>query len=447
MLPVSIAAPWILALGIGLIAATLVLSRAARHHLSLGRRRTSLILRTLILSALVLALAGLRLELPVDRLTTVFVVDLSDSVGSAGQETALAYVRDALKARPGGDQAAVVAFGREALVERLPGELAEIDRISSVPSRSATDVGGALRLASALFPDETQKRIVLVSDGNDTTGRGPSEAALASARGVRIETYAVGLGGADEVIIQRLDTPDTARVGEDITATVTISSTVAQPATVRLFGDGTQVGVKTVDLDAGLTRVVFTVNATEAGFHTFRAVVEAQKDTFSQNDRADSDTIVKGDPRILLVSGSVLASANLSEALKAERQNVDVISPDSMPTDLAALASYDSIVLVDVPADALGKARMDALQVYVRDVGHGLVMVGGPDSYGAGGYARTPMEETLPVEMDVRDRNMQPDIAMVVVIDESGSMDACHCYTANRDRGSAIAGVPKVDIG
>jgi len=130
MLPVSIAAPWILALGIGLIAATLVLSRAARHHLSLGRRRTSLILRTLILSALVLALAGLRLELPVDRLTTVFVVDLSDSVGSAGQETALAYVRDALKARPGGDQAAVVAFGREALVERLPGELAEIDRIS-----------------------------------------------------------------------------------------------------------------------------------------------------------------------------------------------------------------------------------------------------------------------------------------------------------------------------
>ena len=49
--------------------------------------------------------------------------------------------------------------------------------------------------------------------------------------------------------------------------------------------------------------------------------------------------------------------------------------------------------------------------------------------------------------MDVRDRNRQPDIALVVVIDESGSMDACHCNTANRDRGAAIAGVPKVDIG
>ncbi len=447
MLPVSIAEPWILALGLGLIAATLILSRAARHHLSLGRRRTSLVLRTVILSALVLALAGLRLELPVDRLTTVFVVDLSDSVGSAGQESALAYVRRALEERPDGDQAAVVAFGREALVERLPGELDAIDRLSSVPSRSATDVGGALRLASALFPDETQKRIVLVSDGNDTTGRGQSEAALAAARGIRIETYEVGLGGADEVIVQRLATPSTARVGEEITAQVTISSTVAQPATVRLFGDGAQIGVEQVQLERGLTRVVFTVRATEAGFHTFRAVVEAEQDTFSQNDRADSDTIVKGDPRILLVSGSSLASANLGAALAAERQDVDIVTPDEVPTDLAQLAGYDSIVLVDVPADALGKERMEALQVYVRDVGRGLVMIGGQESYGAGGYARTPLEETLPVEMDVRDRTMQPDIALVVVIDESGSMDACHCNTANRDRGTAISGIPKVDIG
>ena len=74
-------------------------------------------------------------------------------------------------------------------------------------------------------------------------------------------------------------------------------------------------------------------------------------------------------------------------------------------------------------------------------------MIGGQGSYGAGGYSRTPIEAALPVDMEVRDRNRQPDIALVVVIDESGSMDACHCNTANRDRGTAIAGIPKVDIG
>ena len=62
-------------------------------------------------------------------------------------------------------------------------------------------------------------------------------------------------------------------------------------------------------------------------------------------------------------------------------------------------------------------------------------MIGGHKSFGAGGYKRTPLEEALPVDMDVRDRNKQPDIALVVVIDKSGSMDACHCNTANRDSG------------
>ena len=117
-----------------------------------------------------------------------------------------------------------------------------------------------MRLASALFPDETQKRIVLISDGNDTTGQGQSEAALAASQGVRIETYAIGLGGADEVHPADAAHPQgMARVGDDIQADATISSTVAQPATVRLYADGSQVGVQQVQLAAGLTRVSFSV--------------------------------------------------------------------------------------------------------------------------------------------------------------------------------------------
>jgi len=241
--PFTIARPELLAVGLIVLVVTLSLSLAARHHLAKGRRRLSLVLRTVILASLVLALAGFQLVWPVDRLTTVFVVDLSDSVGQAGRDSALSFVRDSLEERPEGDKAAVVAFGGEALVERLPAELTDLDRFASVPATSATDIGGALRLASALFPDDTQKRIVLVTDGNDTTGLGQSEASLAGARGVQVETYEVGLGAADEVIVQRVHSPATARVGEDIQIEVTVSSTVAQPATVRLFGDGAQIGV------------------------------------------------------------------------------------------------------------------------------------------------------------------------------------------------------------
>ncbi len=103
----------------------------------------------------------------------MFVVDLSDSVGNAGREDALAFLRETLKEKPDGDVAGIVAFGKDALVERLPSELKDIDRIASAPVKSATDIGAALRLATALFPDDAQKRIVLLSDGNDTTGLGP----------------------------------------------------------------------------------------------------------------------------------------------------------------------------------------------------------------------------------------------------------------------------------
>ena len=343
--------------------------------------------------------------------------------------------------------AGIVAFGKQALVERLPSDLTEIDRIASVPVKSATDIGAALRLATALFPDDAQKRIVLLSDGNDTTGGGQAEAALAAAQGVRIETRRIGPGSIDEVLVERLTTPSTARLGESIEAVAEIRSTVAQPATVRLFADGALLKTQAVDLAAGVTRITFDVTPTEAGFHTFRAVVEAARDTFSQNDRADSNTIVKGEPRTLVLAGDDKVAAELVAALKSQGQTVDTIVPEALPTDFASLASYDSVVLVDVPRLRLSDRQLAALQVYVRDLGKGLVMIGGPESYGAGGYQKTPLEEALPVDMGVRDRQKQPDIALVVVIDQSGSMAACHCNTFNAGHGSGIAGVRKVDIG
>ena len=443
-------APLALLLLIPALGLTFALHAAARRRTGIGRRRVALLVRTLLLSALVFALAGFRLVLPVDRLATVFVVDLSDSVGEAGREDALAFLRESVALMPEGDVAGIVGFGKGALVERLPAEVRDVDRIASTPVRSATDIGAALRLASALFPDDAQKRIVLLSDGNDTTGQGQSEAALAAARGIQVETKVIGLGGAQEVLVQRLTTPSTSRIGEEIEVVADIDSTVAQPATVRLFANGEQVGVKPVELEVGTNRVTFSVKPSEAGFLRFRVRVEAAQNTFSQNDRADSNTIVKGEPRILVVTGDEDVAAELVGALKVERQDVDTTPAAGLSADPLTLATYDSIVLVDVPRPSLTDRQMLALQVYVRDLGKGLVMIGGPQSYGAGGYTDTPIEETLPVDMGVRDRQKQPDIALVVVIDKSGSMDACHCNSFNGGQGgpgAGMAGVRKVDIG
>ncbi len=432
-----------------LLAVVVGLYLASRRRLGRGRRRAALAVRVLLLSALVAALAGLQLVLPVDRLAVVYVVDMSDSVGTAGREESLAYLRESLAAREDDDVAGIVAFGGDALVERLPAELAEIDRLASTPVKGATDIGAALRLAGALFPDDAQKRIVLLSDGNDTTGTGQTEAALAAARGIEVQTHLTGLGGGDEVLVERVTAPSTARLGETVEVTADVSSTVAQPATVRLFVNGDLAATRDVTLAKGANRVAFEFESTEAGFLRFRVVVEAARDTFNQNDRADGNTIVKGEPRILVVKGDEDVAQQLVGALETERQQVDQLIPEALPEDLAALTDYDSIVLVDVPRIRLTDKALAALQVYVRDLGRGLVTIGGPRAYGAGGYTDTPLEETLPVDMGVRDRQKQPDVALVVVIDKSGSMDACHCNNFGNGigGGAGIAGVKKVDIG
>ena len=439
---------WLLLL-IPALLITFVPHLAARRRIGTARRRAALGVRTVIVAALVFALGGFQLVLPVDRLATVFVVDLSDSVGTPGRESALAFLRESLAVMPEGDTAGVVAFGKDALVERLPEELRQIERIRSTPVTAATDIGGALRLAAALFPDEMQKRIVLISDGNDTTGRGQQEAALAATRGIQVETRVIGLENRDEVLVERVQAPSTARLGETIEVIGSVVSSVDQAAVVRLYADGQLVATQGTDLKAGANRLVFEVKPAEAGFHTFRMVVEAARDTFSQNNRADANTIIKGEPRILVLAGNADVAAELVAALRTEKQNVDSIVPEALPTDFASLASYDSVVLVDVPRIRMSDRQLAALQVYVRDLGRGLVMVGGPDSFGAGGYTKTQLEETLPVDMGVRNRQQQPDVALVVVIDKSGSMDACHCNTFNGGNGGGgqLQGVRKVDIG
>ena len=443
---ISFDAPLALLLLPPLVAIVIALHLASRRRLGKARRRLALGVRLVLLSLLVFALAGFQLVLPVDRMAVVYVVDLSDSVGTAGREESLAFLRESLEAKNDEDVAGIVAFGGDALVERLPSDLAEIDRIASTPVRGATDIGAALRLAGALFPDDAQKRIVLLSDGNDTTGSGQTEAALAAARGIQVQTHLTGLAGADEVLVERLTGPSTARIGEVIQVSADVTSTVAQPATARLFVNGELAATEPVALVEGANRIDFEFEAADAGFLRFRVVLEAARDTFNENDRADANTIVKGEPRVLVVKGDEDVAQQLVGALETEQQTVDEVIPEALPADLAGLADYDSIVLVDVPRLRLSDAQLTALQVYVRDLGRGLVTIGGPRAYGAGGYTDTPLEETLPVDMGVKDREKQPDVALVVVIDKSGSMDACHCNSFNGG-GAGMQGVKKTDLG
>ncbi len=424
-----------------------VLGVVAPRRLGRGRFWASLLLRTLLFVALVGSIAGTQLVRRVDQLTTVFLVDSSDSVDPQARARAEQFIRDALATMPDGDRAGIVVFGENALVERAPSPEQGLRRLLSVPVVSRTNIGEAISLGLALLPADTQNRMVLLSDGGENAGDVRAALDLAASRGVPIEVVSLDQPGATDLVqLSDLRAPSQVRKGQTVNLEVVVDSSVAAPATLRIRAGEELVSEQGIDLEVGRQTFSFPLEADADGFVRYEAEIEVADDTRRQNNAAAALVDVQGEPRVLVVEGTPGDAGNLEDALTAARMNPTVTTPQSMPTALADLGGYDAVVLVNVHAGALPPGAMQTLPGYVRDLGRGLVMIGGDRSFGVGGYSRTPIEAALPVDMEVKDKQRRPDVALVFVIDKSGSMAACHCAGPNMGEAQVAGGVQKVDI-
>jgi uncharacterized membrane protein/Mg-chelatase subunit ChlD len=408
-----------------------------------------LALRAFLLTLVVLALAGVQLRLRADTLTAVFVLDVSDSMDADAQKAGENFIREAIQSMPPTDRAAVVVFGEEALVERLATEDGTLPGIASIPLTTRTDIASALQLALALFPDEGAKRMVLLSDGRENLGRALDQAELAAAHDIQLTYVSLPVEeGEVEVLVEALLAPGEVRQGQAFDLTVVIHSSERIGATLRVLADGTLIHARNVQLTEGNNRFTIPIEAEHAGFRRFRAQIIPDDDTRLQNNEASAFTVIHGPPHVLIVEGRPGEGENLADALRAAQAEVTLLPPERMPTTLPELASYEAVVLANVPALALPPGVMDTLPIYVHDLGKGLVMTGGDQSFGAGGYLRTPLEKALPVYMDVRTKEEMANLALVMAIDSSGSMGRCHCDDPdlNQTYTRQEVGQPKVDI-
>jgi uncharacterized membrane protein/secreted protein with Ig-like and vWFA domain len=393
---------------------------------------SSLGLRSALILALVLGLAGTQIVRPVEDITTVFLIDSSDSVSPSARSQAEQFVNNALKAMRTEDRAAVVVFGENALVDRAPSNLQNLGRLSSAPIASRTNIEQAIQLGLALFPADTQKRLVLISDGGENDGKALEAVRLAATNNIPIDIVNLSNPSDDEVLISELRAPSQVRAGQQFQLETTVESSVDQDAILRIFQDQTLIREDSVQLKEGINTFQLPITADQQGFQRFRAQIEPLRDGRVQNNEASTIVRFQGPPQVLLVASAPDEAANLEAALQAANVNASTVSPIAMPTELASMSSYDAIVLVNVRARDLPERAMVNLPIYVRDLGKGLLMIGGRSSFGVGGYSRSPIEEALPVYMDVRNREERPNLALVFIIDKSGSMDACHCSGPDR---------------
>jgi uncharacterized membrane protein len=423
-----------------------------------------LALRVFLLILLILSLAGIQVRTPTDILTVVFVLDVSDSISPEDRDHGEAIIREALQNMPQGDKAAIVVFGEQALIEQLISETRNIPEIASVPITTRTDIESALQLALALFPDEGAKRIVLLSDGRQNIGEAIDQAEISAAHGIDLSFVPLGnRGGEGEVLIENLEAPVSVRQGQNFQLMAVIHSDLSTDADLRVLADGRLVQSLNVNLDPGNNRFKIPIESSESGFRRFSAQIIPDIDTRLQNNQSSAFTVVYGPPHILIVVNySSESSQNINEtsfdiekspdafarALEAAKMQVTTLPANQMPINLSALADFDAIILLDVPATSIPVESMYALNTYVRDLGRGLLMTGGEQSFGAGGYLRTPIEEALPVYMDVRNKEQQANLALVLAVDKSGSMGRCHCDDPdlNQSYTRQESGQPKVDI-
>ncbi len=386
-----------------------------------GRDITSLILRVVILLLVILALAGAQAAQAADKLAVVFLVDMSDSVGST--ERQVEFIRDAMQNMRPEDEAAVVVFGANALVERPMSSVREISAIRSTPLTGNTDLQEAISLALALFPSNAAKRIIILSDGLQTVGDAEIAARRAAATDVEISYMPFVRDRVPEVLVSDVRVPTSVSAGQLFDLSLTVNAEVATPAAITVFAGGSIIHRQDVNLREGVNHFALTLESGESGFRDFRVQVDpVGSDNFYQNNGLAAFSRVVGSPRVLVVTQDADESRNLIAALEDQGLLVDVVGANDLPIGIAALADYNTVILDNIPATLMSNDRMETLQTYVRDLGGGLVAVGGEDAFAPGGYFQTPLEEILPVYMQIRDQQRLPQITLAYVIDRSGSM-------------------------
>ncbi len=409
-------------LGAGAIALALVFFTWWRlaPPLPPNRARLSLGLRILIVLLLTGSLSGFQFQTTPAAQSLIVAADLSASVQTA-LDVETATVQRILAERKGDDRAGLLSFGRDPQVEVNVSSDPQFAYFQSQPNRNYTDVAAALQLAGSILPTNTRRHIVVVSDGQANLGDAVGEARLLHAEGVRVDTVALPVPTGPEAYVDGLGSPSTLGQGEQAPVQAVIVSNVATTATVRWFLDNTLLTASQVALVNGETTVSQTVKPAVPGFHTVRVVIDPVRDTYSENNVGEALIQVVGPARVLLVEQATGEAASLEAALRSTGILETTITPEQLPKSAADLAAYQSVVLVNIPASSLGADGMALLQAATRDLGTGLVVIGGSDSYGPGGYAGTPLETTLPVQIELPQDIKKPPVAVMLVLETTES--------------------------
>ena len=407
------------------------------------QRILSAFLRIAFVALLALGLSRLARTATTQKVCTVYLVDVSESVPDAAIEDARAEIKKGLDAKPEDALVRVITFAKRPRVVPIADDAKEspklerhdLDATAAADPKNAakrtglgaaTDLASAMQLAYGQFPSGYLRRAVILTDGVQTDGDILAEANRARDFGVKIFTIPYHRPVPGEVALRDLRVPEKVRVGEPFNLHANIFS--SRPQKVRAtLKQGEAIngldGIRTLDLKPGDNDVTFKSVVRVAGEVTYALdLSDIPEDRFKENNRFAVSVAVPGRPTVLYAEGNPARASYLASALSAQEFDVDIRSPREIPSSIRELERYDFVILSDAPAEAVSLTQQDAIESYVRDLGGGFLFAGGEAGFGLGGWSHTTVERILPVRMDAEKRRDEPQVAMVLVLDRSGSM-------------------------
>jgi Mg-chelatase subunit ChlD len=411
---------------------TILLARRRLRSSTGPLRAVAIGLRLALFGALALALMQPTLRLTGKARAVVFAVDVSDSMQPDQQLWARAWVQTAARTLPPGSHWHIIEFGERA-------QLVGADGVSiNHPPGSATDLAAALRMAGAVLAGEPglAPEVVLLSDGWENAARpataaggvaqlAPLGASEALPPGIAVSYVSPPpTSGAAPAVVRGLDVPGTIRLGEPVEVSVDIQATETVAGRVRLFVDGSPVAEGSVQLQPGDNHASFERRLTAPGFHELRAELSVgDPNATGSGSSLAAVTVAKDAGHVLVLEDDVHQADALVPLLEKDGLQVDRRASGTLPPSASSLANFDEIVLVNTPATSLTLDQQRTLQAYVQDMGRGLLVVGGPRAFSPGGYEDTILDELLPLSAQPPVEPQQGSLALILVIDRSGSMD------------------------
>ncbi|MCH5250308.1 MAG: VWA domain-containing protein [Lachnospiraceae bacterium] len=389
------------------------------------RGKFYLILRCIVFVCVLMALLGVSVKIGSSGIATVFVVDLSDS-NEEHLEEMENYLSRTVSDMPSRNVYGIVTFGKDALVEQFLTSEKHYAGIMTVPEMSATNFEDAVSRSLTLIPADYNARLVVLTDGKETGGDIRHMAQALSASRAEFLTLLYEDEETDDAYIENVSLPANLHPGDKYSITVLVESNYETDAVIELYNGSRKAAASEVHLNRGSNRFVFSqqVDDDESSnnMEILRVQVNAVGDTCNENDVYNAYSIVEATPRVLVISGRNTNVSGFTSALNAAGCDYSVVSALNAPDNIDGMLEYKSIILVDTYIDDLPAGFLDNLETYVKDYGCGFVCCGGEDSFALGGYRDTVLETVLPVDMELRGVDEKPSMAMVMVIDRSGSM-------------------------